>query len=153
MVSGPSMNRFGPRRGHRRGVAERERSRATPSTRSRRWRRHETALVPAQVKSISKTQVVACMNPGAGSFFINPRLQRWFVTFEIGSPQRASLNVIYDTFLNGHLSRGFADEVLALKDSVIKGAMNLHGEVMQKFRKTAANFHYEFNIRSVTQRP
>ena len=40
-----------------------------------------------------------------------------------------------------------ADEVLALKDSVIKGAMNLHGEVMQKFRKTAANFHYEFNIR------
>ena len=106
-----------------------------------------------QVKSISKTQVVACMNPGAGSFFINPRLQRWFVTFAIGMPQRASLNVIYDTFLNGHLSRGFADEVLALKDSVIKGAMNLHGEVMQKFRKTAANFHYEFNIRSVTQRP
>ena len=101
----------------------------------------------AQVKSISKTQVVACMNPGAGSFFINPRLQRWFVTFAIGMPQRASLNVIYDTFLNGHLSRGFADEVLALKDSVIKGAMNLHGEVMQKFRKTAANFHYEFNIR------
>ena len=58
----------------------------------------------------------------------------------IGMPQRASLNVIYDTFLNGHLSRGFADEVLAFKDSVIKGAMNLHGEVMQKFRKTAANF-------------
>ena len=74
------------------------------------------SVVPAQVKSISKTQVVACMNPGAGSFFINPRLQRWFVTFAIGMPQRASLNVIYDTFLNGHLSRGFADEVLALKD-------------------------------------
>ena len=33
------------------------------------------------------------MNPGAGSFFINPRLQRWFVTFAIGMPQRASLNV------------------------------------------------------------
>mmetsp|Transcript_7029 Transcript_7029/g.18100 ORF Transcript_7029/g.18100 Transcript_7029/m.18100 type:complete len:3653 (+) Transcript_7029:117-11075(+) len=108
-----------------------------------------TKLAQNPVKSISKTQVVACMNPGAGSFFINPRLQRWFVTFAIGMPQRASLNVIYDTFLNGHLSRGFADEVLALKDSVIKGAMNLHGEVMQKFRKTAANFHYEFNIRHV----
>jgi dynein heavy chain len=106
-----------------------------------------TKLAQNPVKSISKTQVVACMNPGAGSFFINPRLQRWFVTFAIGMPQRASLNVIYDTFLNGHLSRGFAEEVLALKDSVIKGAMNLHGEVMSKFRKTAANFHYEFNIR------
>ena len=63
------------------------------------------------------------------------------------SQRHRSTQVIYDTFLNGHLSRGFADEVLALKDSVIKGAMNLHGEVMQKFRKTAANFHYEFNIR------
>ena len=81
-----------------------------------------------------------------------PRRACATATLRAGMPQRASLNVIYDTFLNGHLSRGFADEVLALKDSVIKGAMNLHGEVMQKFRKTAANFHYEFNIRSVTRR-
>ena len=47
-------------------------------------RAYRDGVVPTQVKSISKTQVVACMNPGAGSFFINPRLQRWFVTFAIG---------------------------------------------------------------------
>ena len=137
-ASGPS-SRHGRERAIARHAVDAVAAMASP--------RDGTASIPAQVKSISKTQVVACMNPGAGSFFINPRLQRWFVTFAIGMPQRASLNVIYDTFLNGHLSRGFADEVLALKDSVIKGAMNLHGEVMQKFRKTAANFHYEFNIR------
>ena len=101
-----------------------------------------------QVKSISKTQVVACMNPGAGSFFINPRLQRWFrhVRDRHAAARFAECDLRH-VFEWSFESRGFADEVLALKDSVIS-AMNLHGEVMQKFRKTAANFHYEFNIRS-----
>ncbi|KAH8072714.1 hypothetical protein JL721_3359 [Aureococcus anophagefferens] len=106
-----------------------------------------TKLAQNPVKNISKTQVVACMNPTAGSFVINPRLQRWFVTFAIGMPSRSSLNVIYDTFLMGHLKADFPAEVASLKDNIIKAAMNLHKEVMEKFRKTATNFHYEFNIR------
>ena len=28
-------------------------------------------------KNIINTQMMACMNPTAGSFLINPRLQRW----------------------------------------------------------------------------
>ena len=47
VVSGPNLGRFGPRRGHRRGMAERERSRATPSTRSRRLLRPETTAMPS----------------------------------------------------------------------------------------------------------
>lgn len=96
--------------------------------------------------NISKTQVVSCMNPKAGSFEINPRLQRWFVTFSVGMPSRASLNTIYDTFLTGHL-QNFSDEIKGLGQNVLKAAMNLHAQVVQTFRKTAQNFHYEFNIR------
>jgi len=33
---------------------------------------------------------------------------------------------------------------------VIKSTLQLHNEVAQKFRKTAANFHYEFNVRHLT---
>ena len=55
------------------------------------------------VKNISNTQLVACMNPTAGSFEINPRLQRWFATFAIGLPETMSLHTIYLTFLTGHL--------------------------------------------------
>jgi len=107
-----------------------------------------TKLAQNPLKNISKTQVVACMNPTAGSFEINPRLQRWFVTFAIGMPSRTSLHHIYETFLNGHLeSGGFNEEVCALESNIIKAALNLHKEVMEKFRKTATNFHYEFNIR------
>ena len=43
----------------------------------------------------TRGQVVACMNPTAGSFLVNPRLQRWFATFAIGLPGPTSLLTIY----------------------------------------------------------
>ena len=64
---------------------------------------HVYDMAKLTVKNISKTQLVACMNPTAGSFEINPRLQRWFATFAIGLPETMSLHTIYLTFLTGHL--------------------------------------------------
>jgi dynein heavy chain, axonemal len=37
-------------------------------------------------KNINATQYVACMNPTAGSFIINPRLQRLFMTLAMDFP-------------------------------------------------------------------
>jgi dynein heavy chain len=50
-------------------------------------------------KNINNTQYVACMNPTAGSFTINPRLQRLFFTLAVGFPGQDSLMKIYGTFL------------------------------------------------------
>ena len=93
--------------------------------------------------------MMACMNPTAGSFLINPRLQRWFATFAIGLPGPVSLMTIYQTFLEGHLKNFEAalDDKFAM--ALIKGALALHSSVASTFRKTAANFHYEFNIRHI----
>lgn len=33
---------------------------------------------------------------------------------------------------------------------MIKAALSLHAEVEKNFRKTASNFHYEFNVRHLT---
>ena len=38
------------------------------------------------VQEVSGTQMVACMNPTAGSFFITPRMQRHFATFAVQMP-------------------------------------------------------------------
>lgn len=79
---------------------------------------------------------------------MNPRLQRHFVTFAVGMPSATSLLTIYQTFLDGHFSSaGFNTAVSSISSSLIKGALALHKEVSDTFRKTAANFHYEFNIR------
>lgn len=46
---------------------------------------------------------VACMNPTAGSFVINPRLQRLFMTLSLDFPNQESLMKIYGMFVAGHL--------------------------------------------------
>lgn len=100
------------------------------------------------LKSVDDCQYVAALNPTAGSFFVNPRLQRHFTTFAIGMPSATSLLTIYETFLNGHLNTsGFSQNVISISSGLIKGALAVHKEVAETFRKTAANFHYEFNIR------
>lgn len=45
------------------------------------------------------------MNPTAGSFVVDPRLQRLFVTLAVETPGVDSLMMIYGTFLHGHLKK------------------------------------------------
>ena len=105
------------------------------------------------IKTVVDCQYVSAMNPTAGSFFVNPRLQRHFTTFAVSMPSATSLLTIYQTFLDGHLNNnGFAGAICNLSSQMIKGALALHKEVAESFRKTAANFHYEFNIRHLAQR-
>jgi len=110
---------------------------------------HVYDLSKLNAKNIGNTQLVACMNPTAGSFEINPRLQRWFATFAIGLPETMSLHTIFLTFLCGHLKK-FDEEIAALAKDLVRAAVSLHREVMMNFRKTAQNFHYEFNIRHIS---
>lgn len=99
-------------------------------------------------KTVDDCQYISALNPTAGSFSINPRLQRHFTTFAIGMPSASSLLTIYQTFLDGHLlSQSFSGAIQSISSTLIKGALALHKEVSETFRKTAANFHYEFNIR------
>ncbi|CAM9207540.1 unnamed protein product [Chrysoparadoxa australica] len=103
------------------------------------------------LKTITNCQYVAAMNPTAGSFQVNPRLQRHFMAFAIGMPSPTSLLTIFETFLEGHLrSQGFEQAVVQVFPNLIKGALNIHQEVSENFRKTAKQFHYEFNIRHLT---
>ena len=110
---------------------------------------HVYDLAKLTTKNIANTQLVASMNPTAGSFEINPRLQRWFATFAIGLPDTMSLHTIFLTFLTGHL-KNFDDNILSIGKDLVRGAVSLHKEVMNNFKKTAKNFHYEFNIRHIS---
>merc|ERR1719204_2853845 len=47
------------------------------------------------LKDIHNTQYVSCMNPTAGSFTINPRLQRHFCVFAVSFPGQEAQMTIY----------------------------------------------------------
>ena len=102
-----------------------------------------------QLKDIINTQKFACMNPTAGSFYVNPRLQRHFWMLAIPFPEQGSIFTIYSTFLTTHFSK-FKGSIQENVASVIKTTQQLHNEVEKNFRKTAKNFHYEFNVRHLT---
>ena len=100
-------------------------------------------------KNIQNTQYVACMNPTAGAFTVNPRLQRLFMTLAVDFPGQDSLMLIYGTFLTGHLKH-FKEECQELGTKVIQAALSNHEKVVSSFRKTAINFHYEFTVRHLS---
>jgi dynein heavy chain len=45
------------------------------------------------------------MNPTAGSFYVNPRLQRHFWLLAVGFPAHNSLQIIYQAYMNKHFSK------------------------------------------------
>uniref|UniRef100_A0A674GE64 Dynein axonemal heavy chain 17 n=1 Tax=Taeniopygia guttata TaxID=59729 RepID=A0A674GE64_TAEGU len=57
------------------------------------------------LKDIRNCQYVACMNPTAGSFTIDSRLQRHFCVLAVCFPSREALHTVYGTILQQHLAR------------------------------------------------
>lgn len=101
------------------------------------------------LKDIINTQPLAALNPSAGSFFVDPRYMRHFWTVSIPFPDNESLFLIYSTFLMGHL-RKFKPALQEIAPLIIRSALSLHQIVISSFRKTAINFHYEFNLRHLS---
>ncbi|NXG21537.1 DYH9 protein, partial [Grallaria varia] len=100
------------------------------------------------LKEITNVQYVSCMNPTAGSFTINPRLQRHFCVFALSNPGQDALSRIYSTILVQHLTSGnFSESVQKSAQQLVALALGLHRKVATTFLPTAVKFHYVFNLR------
>ncbi|XP_052825334.1 dynein beta chain, ciliary isoform X1 [Octopus bimaculoides] len=107
--------------------------------------------VKLSLKDIHNTQYVACMNPTAGSFTIDARLQRHFCVFAISFPCEDSLKTIYSSILSQHLSFGeFLPVVQKFSQNIVIGSLVLHSRVASHFLPTAIKFHYIFNLRDLS---
>ena len=105
------------------------------------------------LKNIHNIQYVASMNPTAGSFTINPRLQRHFATFAVAFPGQDALFTIYNAILSGHLenpSNKFPYLVKRLGEKIVNATVQLHKKCAQIFSPTAVKFHYIFNLRDLS---
>ncbi|KAL7886390.1 hypothetical protein AOLI_G00041110 [Acnodon oligacanthus] len=99
------------------------------------------------LKEIHNTQYVTCMNPQAGSYTINPRLQRHFSVLAVSSPSWESLNSIFSSILVQHLqSQAFGPAVLSSGPVLVQAAVGLHHSVIRRFLPSANNFLYLFSL-------
>uniref|UniRef100_A0A803WBL3 Dynein axonemal heavy chain 17 n=1 Tax=Ficedula albicollis TaxID=59894 RepID=A0A803WBL3_FICAL len=101
------------------------------------------------LKDIRNCQYVACMNPTAGSFTIDSRLQRHFCVLAVCFPSREALHTVYGTILQQHLARlGALWDLQPAHPPVLPTA--LHQKVASNFLPTAIKFHYIFNLRDLS---
>ncbi|XP_048221904.1 LOW QUALITY PROTEIN: dynein axonemal heavy chain 9 [Perognathus longimembris pacificus] len=100
------------------------------------------------MKEIMNVQYISCMNPTAGSFTINPRLQRHFSVFVLSIPGADALYSIYSTILTQHLKLGnFPASLQKSISQLINLALTFHQRITATFLPTATKFHYIFNLR------
>ncbi|XP_065591374.1 dynein axonemal heavy chain 17 isoform X2 [Cyrtonyx montezumae] len=103
------------------------------------------------LKDIHNCQYVACMNPTAGSFTIDPRLQRHFCVFAMSFPGKDALLTIYSAILTQHLAlQNVPLSVQNLQAELVAAALALHQRVTTTFLPTAIKFHYLFNLRDLS---
>ncbi|XP_018585062.2 dynein heavy chain 11, axonemal [Scleropages formosus] len=103
------------------------------------------------LKEIHNCQYITCMNPTAGSFTVNPRLQRHFSVFAVHFPGIEALSTIYSSILSAHFQLGgFSYGVTKSVGSLVQAAICLHQKMTQNFLPTAIRFHYIFNLRDLS---
>ena len=103
------------------------------------------------LKEVHNVQYVASMNPTAGSFTINSRLQRHFSVFAISFPGVDALNTIYQRILHGHISSlSFNTQIQRNYEKIVAAGLALHTKVAASFLPTAIKFHYIFNLRDLS---
>ncbi|XP_013068368.2 dynein beta chain, ciliary [Biomphalaria glabrata] len=103
------------------------------------------------LKDIHNTQYVSCMNPTAGSFTIDSRLQRHFCVFALSFPNQDALFTIYTSILSQHLaSCSFVGPVQKFATNLVNGALSMQSKMSTTFLPTAIKFHYVFNLRDMS---
>ncbi|XP_025202252.1 dynein beta chain, ciliary-like, partial [Melanaphis sacchari] len=105
------------------------------------------------LKDIQNVMFTSSMNPTAGSFTIDSRLQRHFYVFALGFPSHDALYTIYSSILTQHLKNPvnkFNSTVLKLADIIVQLAINFHEKILTVFLPTAIKFHYIFNLRDMS---
>lgn len=105
------------------------------------------------LREIHNVQFISCMNPTAGSFTIDPRLQRHFCTFAVSFPSQEASRQIYYSIISQHFAADhtrFSRAIFKLSGHVVDAALYLHQKVAQTFLPTAVKFHYIFTLRDMS---
>eukprot|EP00993_Chasmostoma_nieuportense_P002181 NODE_2_length_6488_cov_18.174344_g1_i0.p1 GENE.NODE_2_length_6488_cov_18.174344_g1_i0~~NODE_2_length_6488_cov_18.174344_g1_i0.p1 ORF type:complete len:2154 (+),score=521.91 NODE_2_length_6488_cov_18.174344_g1_i0:435-6464(+) len=101
------------------------------------------------LKDVVNVQFLSAMNPKAGAFNILDRLQRHYGVFACNMPEKGDLQLIYGQILSGHFSI-FDRDVQNLAEPLTQATIELHRAVMKNFLPTAIKFHYQWNLREMS---
>lgn len=102
-------------------------------------------------KDIVDIQYCACMNPKAGSFMVNARLQRHFTVLTTFAPTGDLITQIYSQILGYHLQQ-FESGVKNLQENIVNATTEVLSQILAQpsFLPSAKKFHYQFNLKDIS---
>ncbi|KAF1327364.1 Sporangia induced dynein heavy chain, partial [Globisporangium splendens] len=102
-------------------------------------------------KEIVDVQYLSAMNPTAGSFIIDERLQRHYALFACMMPGRDDLKTIYNSILKGHFQNaGFSLACVNVAEAFVNLSILLHEDIANRFLPSATKFVYNWNMRELS---
>jgi dynein heavy chain len=106
----------------------------------------------AERKDLADLLYVACMNPKAGSFMINGRLQRQFTVLTTYNPiqDTSVISSIYAQILAKHV-QGFSNQIQKLVEPIVDATIETLKGILNTpcFLPSAEKFHYQFNLKDI----
>jgi dynein heavy chain len=101
-------------------------------------------------RELADVQFCACMNPKAGAFMINGRLQRRFTVQTTFTPESAVISDIYSQILKTHLN-SFPATVQKKADDIVNATIDVLLDILKDptFLPSAKKFHYQFNLKDI----
>jgi dynein heavy chain, axonemal len=103
-------------------------------------------------KKLVDCRYTACMNPKAGSFKIDIRLQRHYSVFACLTTSAEILKTIYGQLLDSHFTH-FDQNISQLSGKFIDAITTVFNGIVKtpQFYPTAKKFHYQFNLRDFSK--
>eukprot|EP00746_Dinoflagellata_sp_MGD_P094656 gnl/MRDRNA2_/MRDRNA2_37720_c0_seq1.p1 gnl/MRDRNA2_/MRDRNA2_37720_c0~~gnl/MRDRNA2_/MRDRNA2_37720_c0_seq1.p1 ORF type:complete len:2173 (+),score=502.56 gnl/MRDRNA2_/MRDRNA2_37720_c0_seq1:470-6520(+) len=105
----------------------------------------------AERKDLVDLMYTACMNPKAGSFMINGRLQRQFTVLTTYTPGPDVISGIYSKILARHLG-GFSNQIQKMMEPIVNATIDTLTSILNTpcFLPSASKFHYQFNLKDIS---
>eukprot|EP00439_Symbiodinium_sp_Y106_P047493 s1232_g6.t1 len=102
-------------------------------------------------KTIVDLLFTACMNPKAGSFMINGRLQRRFTVATTYAPGIQVISGIYTKVLGRHLE-AFGQQTQRTTEPIVNATAEVLASIQNSasFLPSAEKFHYQFNLKDIS---
>ena len=102
-------------------------------------------------KQLKDCVFLSAMNPTQGSFTINERVQRHFVTFNCTMPSENEMRSIFGQIISGHLeSRSFDRSISLLATKLVDASIALHEKIDSTFLPSSTRYVYNWNIREIS---
>jgi len=102
-------------------------------------------------KQLTDCMFLSAMNPTQGSFTINERVQRQFVTLNCAMPTQSEMRTMFGQIISGHMeTQNFDHSMTQIAPKLVEASIALHDKISSTFLPSSTRYVYNWNVREIS---